>query len=256
MKISLRSSADMLRSVGTRDFGSSLMTTAHELIGADYCSLFVFEADQVPACLATNGIKSDQLAAFAADKYVNKHWKADPTVVELKGTRRADALFIPGLSQDFSSGAYRRDCIETLNIGDRITFLFGDKSHFLRLSFYRYSTNPAFGEEEIGIARDSADFFRSATSRHHSLISRAGMDYLRAFPSRQAMSQRLMALNSGLSPREIEVCAMILQGVATEGIALEIGISKTSVITYRKRAYAKLGIATQNELFAACLSMH
>lgn len=127
MKISLASSAEMLRTVGTRDFGRSLMLTAHELIAADYCSLFVFEEDHAPVCLTTNGIRSDRLAAFAADKYVNLHWRADPTIIELRERRRADALFIPGLSNHYSAGAYRRDCIETLNIGDRITFLFGDK---------------------------------------------------------------------------------------------------------------------------------
>lgn len=34
---------------------------------------------------------------------------------------------------------------------------------------------------------------------------------------------------------------------------LDLHISESSVVTYRKRAYEKLGIATQNELFALCL---
>lgn len=255
MKISLDTSGKMLSTLGTRDFGQSLMAAAHELIGADYRSLFVFDEDRAPVCLATNGVRSNRLAAFAGEKYANTHWKADP-IVELKVRRRADVLFVPGLSQEFSSGAYRQDCIETLNIGDRITFLFGNDAHFLRLSFYRFSFKPAFGETEISVAHDSADFFRSTITRHHSLISRAGMDNLRMFPSRQAMRKRLISLNPSLSPREVDVCAMILQGVSSEGIALEIGISKTSVVTYRKRPYTKLGITTQSELFATCLSMH
>ena len=256
VKVSLPSAAGMIRTVGTRDFGHFLMATAHELIAADYCSLFAFEGAQAPVCLATKGIKSDRLAAYAANRYATVHWKADPTVLELEGRHREDALLIAGLSDNFSSGAYRRDCIETLKIGDRMTFLFGDMSQFLRLSFYRYSHNQPFGRSEIAVARDSADFFQAAVSRHHALISRAGMDNLGIFPSRQAMRQRLVALNRSLSSREIEVCAMILQGVSTAGIALEIGIGQTSVITYRRRAYAKLGISRQNELFAACLSMH
>lgn len=255
VKLSLDTSAKMLTTLGTRDFGQSLMAAAHEMIAADYCSLFVFDTGQAPVCLSTNGIKSDRLAAYAAEKYTNEHWKSDPIIIEVNARRRADALLIPGLSQDYLSGTYRRDCFETLQIGDRITFLFGDCARFLRLSFYRYSANPAFGETELGIARNSTDFFRSATTRHHSLISRAGMDHLGAFPSRNAMRTRLLSVHPGLSPREAEVCALILQGVSAEGIALEIGVSKTSVITYRKRAYAKLGISTQGELFAACLSL-
>lgn len=253
VKLSLDGSAKMLATLGTQDFGRSLMAAAHELIAADYCSLFMFDAGGSPVCLATNGIKSDRLAIYAADRYAKKHWRTDPTLLELKGRRSSDALLIAGLSREYSSGAYRRDCVDALQIGDRMTFLFGDDRRFLRLSFYRYAVNRAFGEAERAIAWDSAEFFRCATTRHRSLTSQAGIDHLEAVTSCRAMRARLLALHPGLSPREVEVCALILQGLSTDVIALQIGIGKTSVITYRKRAYAKLGISTQSQLFAACL---
>lgn len=256
VQISLETSGKMLTTLGTREFGQSLMTAAHEMLGADYCSLFAFDTGQSPVCLATNGNGSDRLATFAAEKYTNKHWKADPTVVELKAGSHLDSLFIRGLSPDRLSGAYRRDCFETLKIGDRVTFLFGGSTRFLRLSFYRNIANPTFNENEVGIARAAGDFFRSTAARHHSLIARAGMDHMGMFPSRKAMRARLATLHLGLSSREIDVCALILRGVSTDGIALELGVAKSSVITYRKRAYAKLGISTQGQLFAACLSLN
>ncbi len=54
--------------------------------------------------------------------------------------------------------------------------------------------------------------------------------------------------------RETEVCAAIVQGMTSEAIALKLGISVNTVLTYRKRAYMRLGISCQNELLRFILS--
>jgi len=51
-----------------------------------------------------------------------------------------------------------------------------------------------------------------------------------------------------LSDRERQVCALIALGVTSEGIGLRLAIGLNTVLTYRKRAYARLGISSQNEL--------
>lgn len=56
----------------------------------------------------------------------------------------------------------------------------------------------------------------------------------------------------GLSDRERWVCLGILRGLKSEQIAHDLGIGVTSVATYRKRAYAKLGINAKGALFAIC----
>lgn len=60
---------------------------------------------------------------------------------------------------------------------------------------------------------------------------------------------RLAALERGLTQRELDVCARTLIGLTAEGIALDLNIKKTSVLTYRKRAYARLGVSSQTQLF-------
>ena len=58
-----------------------------------------------------------------------------------------------------------------------------------------------------------------------------------------------------LTPREKEVCQRILSGYGSAAISAELGISLHSTFTYRKRAYEKLGICSQNELFAIALRL-
>lgn len=48
------------------------------------------------------------------------------------------------------------------------------------------------------------------------------------------------------------MCLGVLAGRKAEVIAHELGVAPTSVVTYRRRAYDKLGIASRGELFAIC----
>jgi DNA-binding CsgD family transcriptional regulator len=56
-----------------------------------------------------------------------------------------------------------------------------------------------------------------------------------------------------LSPREREVARLQLRGHSALSISLQLNISPTTVKTHRKNLYAKLGIATQFELFSLSL---
>ena len=56
-----------------------------------------------------------------------------------------------------------------------------------------------------------------------------------------------------LSPRERQLAQLLLRGHSTVSVALQLGISTTTVKTHRKNLYAKLGIATQFELFSRFL---
>ncbi len=58
---------------------------------------------------------------------------------------------------------------------------------------------------------------------------------------------------SVLTRREREVTRFILRGHSTRSISLHLGISVTTVKTHRKNLYAKLGIASQFELFSEFL---
>jgi DNA-binding CsgD family transcriptional regulator len=57
-----------------------------------------------------------------------------------------------------------------------------------------------------------------------------------------------------LSDRERQVCIGMLEGKKAEIIAQEIGVGPSSVLTYRQRAYQKLGISSRGQLFSICRS--
>src|SRR5690606_16731246 len=55
--------------------------------------------------------------------------------------------------------------------------------------------------------------------------------------------------------REVEVCARILHGMSSIGIALDLGVSEETVRTYRKRSYQRLQIASERELLVWYLDL-
>lgn len=69
------------------------------------------------------------------------------------------------------------------------------------------------------------------------------------------IDHHIAAAPEQLSPREAQVCARILYGQTTTGIALELGIGNESVMTYRKRAYRRLQIASHRELLCWYLTL-
>lgn len=68
--------------------------------------------------------------------------------------------------------------------------------------------------------------------------------------SEAALVETLLALDCGLSPREAEVAAALVMGETQAKIAQSREISPATVITYRRRAYGKLGVARTRDLTA------
>jgi DNA-binding CsgD family transcriptional regulator len=92
------------------------------------------------------------------------------------------------------------------------------------------------------------------TRSQHNLATGNGPEHTRnAIDVRQNALSHLrevfLAERHGLSPREAEICAHIVLGYSALAISLNLGISVNTVTTHRKRAYGKLRVCSQNELF-------
>lgn len=64
----------------------------------------------------------------------------------------------------------------------------------------------------------------------------------------RGLERALLALDCALSAREAEVTAAMMLGETHDEIAARKGLSRGTVVTYRRRAYGKLGIANRREL--------
>ena len=72
-----------------------------------------------------------------------------------------------------------------------------------------------------------------------------------AFERHRALAGDRIGLRAQLSPRENQVCDLMLLGCSSDAIALRLGISRHTVKDHRKQIFRKLGIASLAELFAS-----
>jgi len=89
--------------------------------------------------------------------------------------------------------------------------------------------------------------------KHAAAAERVGLSVAPA-QREDTLRRMLVAREPDLTRREVEVCAAIVMGYRAEAVALRLGISPNTVATHRKRAYAKLMISSQTELFGLLFS--
>lgn len=75
-------------------------------------------------------------------------------------------------------------------------------------------------------------------------------DARRGRPTLADLEQRFNTRFPALSERERQVCARAACGMGVEATALDLGIGKASVLTYRRRAYRRLSVSSPFELSA------
>ncbi|TAN74545.1 MAG: LuxR family transcriptional regulator, partial [Magnetospirillum sp.] len=126
-----------------------------------------------------------------------------------------------------------------------------NSSHGIYQNFYSPAGTATFSPREMENLARLSEVISQCVIRHRDLTTpriAPGRP-----PSRDEVARLLADRAPTLAPRELEVCSGIVTGYTTEAIALNLGIAQNSVATYRKRAYAKLGICSQHELFLLCL---
>jgi len=183
------------------------------------------------ACLLSRHFSHAALAGKLAAAYLDGWYLKDPLLPELLALP-SDTVALYRLEEieGRMSEDYRRIFFEAPGLRAKTTVLAaGDR---LRLFISLYQAREASATCDMELAR---------------LAGRLALLHF----ERGAVSDAPPPL-AVLSERERRVCLGILSGRKAEAIAADLGVAASTVITYRKRAYAKLGITSRAGLFAIC----
>jgi DNA-binding CsgD family transcriptional regulator len=154
---------------------------------------------------------------------------------------------LPSFAPRMYGARYRKIFFKDSDIVDKCaTAIWVDDTCFY-VNFYRVTSQGCFGDAERARLQTIAPAIGASVARHFQQAARPDQSLAALF----ATSAPLAAL----TPREQEVCRRILAGFSSEAISKGLGISLHSTLTYRKRAYQRLGISSQNELFAIVLDL-
>lgn len=225
---------------------------AHEL-DVDHCTVFAFDtAGKSPQVVVAESLDllMRQRVQKTADRYIATSFQFDPNVSRLLQAPEEERLYAVR-PEEIQNRQFRYQYYESQDIKHEAVALTRVAGQPCYISFYRSSGRAPIGSREIDMIGTRMQLATSLLQKHLEI------KLMRAHPAPRSAEDTLpelkRALLSGgykLSDREAEICAGIILGFTILGISLRLNITVNTVATHRKRAYAKLGISSQNELFS------
>jgi DNA-binding CsgD family transcriptional regulator len=198
-----------------------------------------------------------------AQEYTEGAFRRDPNLaLSQKAHSGGDQMFVRCVSPThIRDMGYRKRFYDEALVRQELALIASVNGQTLYCSLYRSDEQKDFASEDAGQLQQLGGFLAQMLGKHAEVIQLRGKGESRApGPSSQSPERRermyeelrvtLLKAAGGLTQREAEICASITLGYTTLGISLSLGISINTVATHRKRAYSKLGISCQNELFA------
>lgn len=160
-------------------------------------------------------------------------------------SRRTLIRINPGQIGDRS---YRRVCYERPGFSEKVSLWRREPSHWVVASFFRSANIGPFSGRDVAAVNRLGRLLFPIIAKHRVLawFNDGERDSGEAILRR--VEWRLATLPVKLTGRQLAVCARTAIGMTAQGIALDLGVKPSSVVTYRRRAYERLGIATSHEL--------
>ena len=260
--------AKVIQSLGTPDFERSLFELIQERLSIKQISGFGLESGRDPICVLATGSNDEeiQMARELAIEYTGGAYNQDPVLNWIKRHPIQQDILCNNWAQ-LPDSAFRRRFYELPKIGYEAVVAARSDTRTLVLSVYREVDGEPFNPDEIEYLRFLTPVVVSGVWKQMDMLMNARNSVVAEMPmanelgaieSRAArliqMREGLMAQSGALTQREADICAHIVLGYTTLAISMILGITVNTVATHRKRAYAKLGISSQTELFGRCLS--
>ncbi len=228
----------VLEQLGTARFYDRFLDWLQREFGTDQCMVFYCADGQQVSTLIYKDFAHEASGKRLAEAYVSeRHYLQDPNFRLLKTIASGEVEVVRFNSVSDSMGLhYRQAFFETPGFTDKIAIIRGTEQGNYYINLYHRA--PGFDErfDDPAFNRRVCALISILVSKHFELNDHLRQEGPLAF----------------LSEREREVCRAVLRGKKNEAIAAELKVAVSSVITYRKRAYEKLGISSRAQLFALC----
>ncbi|WP_429300916.1 helix-turn-helix transcriptional regulator [Paraburkholderia sp. GAS199] len=230
-------------------FAASILKTVGENVPVSQCTVFAYEFDARPRTVSVADHRGGRFLRDVADHYATHFYALDGNRAIIGRPQSQGALVLhQQQSAEIENEAYRAACYAQPNVSDRLSVLLQPMaSVWLSINLYRDSAYGEFQAGELERVEGMAALFAQAAKGHYALNGQHQQG------SATAMLARLRRLCPALTPRELDVLRGTLDGLSAQEIALQMGVKPASVVTYQKRAYARLGVSGQRQLFALCV---
>lgn len=231
--------AACIEAIGYERFYPRFFSLMSEVARIDQYMVFEFsDTDELPRCRLAHNIHRPELGLQLASLYLDGSYLNDTLLAKLaeetydNPSRPACELL---LSRSLPP-VYRRRFFNVPDIQEKFAAAVTDEEsgRLFYINFYR-SSSEGYSAQEIEQLEQCVPLISSLLLRHFR-------------EERQGRAVQKQLLAAGLSEREAQICEMIAAGHTAKSIARKLDLGESSVVTYRKRAYQKLGINRKPDL--------
>ncbi|MBB3329760.1 DNA-binding CsgD family transcriptional regulator [Halomonas campaniensis] len=238
--------AQCVAHLGSARFEEDLIALLHRGVGIEQCILFAYaEGDRMETRLVENS-RYPKVAGRLAALYAGGLFRQDPHYARLRrllaaGDDEAEGELAP-MQTETMSPAYRRHLFAFPDLADKVSLLIPAGPVVYYLNLYRDLGRGRFRPEELATLGALLPLLASLIRRH----------YRQARPAALPASPEEAAALAPLSARERQLCLHLLRGHTLKTAAAELDVALSTAETYRKRAYAKLGVCSRAALVGLC----
>ncbi|HEY4297763.1 MAG TPA: helix-turn-helix transcriptional regulator [Paraburkholderia sp.] len=254
-QINAARATDLVMSISQPDadaLAASILNTVGDTLPVSQCTVFAYEFDARPRTVSAADHRGGRFLRDVAERYATHFHTLDGNraiIGRAPAARARDALVLhQQQSEEIENEAYRAACYGQPNVSDRLSLLLQPvESVWLSINLYRDRAYGNFSAGELAHVETLAHLFAHAAKSHYALNGQHQQG------TAAAMLARVRRACPQLTPRELDVLRGTLEGASAARIAAQMGVKPASVVTYQKRAYTRLGISSQRQLFALCM---
>jgi DNA-binding CsgD family transcriptional regulator len=255
-RVNASAAANLISAIGNPDhthIASAMLAVIQDAgIYSEACSFYAFEPNAPPRHVASANVRDLAVSNSIAERYVHEYYKYDDNrsffATGPHNSAKAPLVVTRQISEEISRADYRRTCYDSVGIADRLSVVVPLQSRAgLTVSVYRRKTEGPYSESDIEGFQAAAGLIGHAAAKHYMFSAERTPDFPALFQA------KLAALGCNLTPRELSVVLSTVRGMTVAQISEELQIRPTSVLTYRSRAYQRLGIRQKSELCALVL---
>lgn len=243
--------AGLLETLGEPLFPDCYFQTMRLLAEADLCSAFSVAEDGALSYLFARGEHAHipGFAERASLDYAQRYWQRDLVTRQMlhAATQQGRVQVLRQAWNGIRDPEYRRDCYERAEVIERLT-LYHQGDPRIVAGLYRTRESGPFPLACLERIEALAPLLMAILVKHLRLMT--AHEPVPLHPPLRQIADRLLQSGYALSAREAEISAGLLLGRTHRELSERTGLAPSSIITYRQRAYRKLGVRDQRGLEA------
>lgn len=234
----------VVTSIGSESFAMRATRAVQRLAHVDRLYLFDLRGTPLKVRSLVQVYEPDK-PPVEHSTYVRHYLPLDPIQRVIQAGMPVDGMVQIRVEPSDIRAAGYRNLLESAGIVERVSYLRRTRGGWQCMTVARKQRSGPFAEEDLLVLGSFARLLMPMIRRNETLTEGAPVSGRGAV---EELEKRFLRRFPRLTERERQVCSRAVVGMTADGAALELGIGLASVLTYRKRAYRRLGVTSAAEL--------